>query len=537
MLVRGPRDHGTTGRPAGVTNSARDGLAPAGPVTSVLERTAADSGRETLALGFAAKVLEAGQVRRRSHAARGCGGASAVPTGGKPKLADSLVRRRLGLLPGGPRCTAVWPCSRGYAGYLQLPPRILGAGVGLRPNSAPRPVPRHFGSARDRLARGRFVYWASEGWIKSRLADWPWLHSLCSCPALAGRTPPRSRTRSGRSQRRHRGRWSHWRERPRAVATAWRRCISCGERHSLVGGLLAIGRRLRLIRRTRGDMGGGGSVLRGPRSCRPRVMWRTAGRPVASRWSGRSSDSRTSSACGSSATTCWVERRLDALWDHRRVLAVPLLHRGPGNPGLLCFRALSGGTSCRGQLRRPRHHQLRCSRVGKGNHAGPATQAEARPAIPIETTYEAHRAYRGTNRFSVVPVMMLAGAAGVLFAGSRRWDLDMTLRIGSLVFAAHIACSQVSASAGEPPFGCTELVVYRRPRTPRAVRWKASWLVLDRSGQPRQTDQPSDRVWLHRNASLSGETHLWRHRSVVRYQTEPGDARRRRGSVVEAEGG
>ncbi len=72
---------------------------------------------------------------------------------------------------------------RGYAGYLQLPPRILGAVATLVPA---RQLPLYFAisAALVNALLAWFVYWASEGWITSRVARLALASTLVLLPAL-----------------------------------------------------------------------------------------------------------------------------------------------------------------------------------------------------------------------------------------------------------------------------------------------------------------------------------------------------------------
>jgi hypothetical protein len=301
---------------------------------------------------------------------------------------------------------------RGYAGYLQLPPRLLAIGSVLVPI---RWVASYFAVAGVLVgaAAAWFVYWATEGWIDSRGVRLAYAGLVALMPALGyentantvntiwilfGVTP-----------------WAllAWSESRRAVVLRSIVAFFCATATALTAIFLPLAIGWAIVRRRRPTLVVVAAFLTGlvlqfavvthTRDTRPRTTIRQA--------------SKLPEAVGIKVFALLLvgERGIRAVWDQRSVLAVVA-----SLVVLVGLALLLPGLDRRRQV-------VVCTFVGLALLAflvpvwgrGTNQVALQLPAHSIFGAAQAGRYDPMATRYSVVPILLLAGAAAIAL-GSRR---------------------------------------------------------------------------------------------------------------------
>lgn len=323
--------------------------------------------------------------------------------------------------------------ARVYAGYLQLPPRILGAFSQSVPTRSLALYCAVAATVVDALLAW-FVYWAADGWLTSRPARVALASLVVLMPAL-GQENTATITNII---------WAF------AAAAPWA-LLSMAERpravvlRSFVAFFAATATALSMIFV---PLAFGCALVRRTRATWVVVTTFCVGLLVQAAVVSHTSDQRIhflATVRQASKLPELISLRVFAeyllsdkgiswLWSERGVLAAlaPLVV-----VAILMYRF--PGAIRRNQLVAVAFVGLSVVAFvvpvwGRGTDSAALTRAEG-PQFPVPST---SRTYVAANRFSVVPVMLLAGAAALLLAGPRRRRSDKR-RIWPIVFVVHIA--------------------------------------------------------------------------------------------------
>ena len=325
---------------------------------------------------------------------------------------------------------------RGYGGYLQLPPRLLGGISAFIPIGQLALFLAVSAQVVNALL-ATFVYWASDGWITSRLARLALASLVVLMPVLVHEnTATISNTI-----------WTFVAVAPWALVSLAERPLAVSFR-SIVAFLAATATALAAIFV---PLAIGYALIRKTRATWMVVIAFCTGLAVQAAVVSHTKDDRRHAlhavrqvsrvpeliSVRVVAQYLLADKGIGSFWDHRRLLVVaaPIVL-------VAILTALLPGATFRIQLLAASFIALAVITFvvpvwGRGTPAVALTAIEA----PTSLANSTGTAYPGANRsprFSVVPVMMLASAAGLLLAGSRRRK-SRTTRIWPVVFVAHIA--------------------------------------------------------------------------------------------------
>jgi hypothetical protein len=323
--------------------------------------------------------------------------------------------------------------TRGYAGYLQLPPRILGAAAQLVPT---RDLALFFAlnAAFVNAWLAWFVYWASDGWLTSRAARLALASLVILMPVLGGENTATITNTI----------WTFAAVAPWALISMDERSVAVVLR-SLVAFLAATATALCVIFL---PLAIGWALIRRTRATALVVATFCVGLLLQAAVALNTTDTRNAFVVVSRhaskvpelismrvfAEYLLGDKTIGSLWDHRLLLAVlaPVAVLA-----VLALRFRDATGKC--QLVAVAFVMLSVVSFvvpvwDRGTSSAALTSAEG-VQFPYRST---STAYVAGNRFAVVPVFMLAGAVALLLAGARRRSRTKSW-IGPSVFVAHIA--------------------------------------------------------------------------------------------------
>ena len=340
---------------------------------------------------------------------------------------------------------------RGYAGYLQLPTRLLG---GMSEFVPIRQLALYFAVSAEVVSAllAWFVYWASDGWITSRPARVALASLVVLMPVLGSENTATITNTIWMFAAVAPWAFVALAERPRAVALRSVVAFLAATATTLAAIFIPFAIGYALIRRTRATwivvvafctgLVVQAAVVLHTNNDRSRLAVRQASK-LPELLSVRVF-----------AQYLFGDKGIGSLWDHQRFLVVmaPVV--------VLAFlAAVLPGATLRNQLLAGSFVVLAITSFvvpvwGRGTQSVALTGNTARAVGAL---------YPGANRaprLSVVPVFLLASAAGLLLAGARRRRSRTTPRILPLVFVAHIALVTIIG------FSSTNLRSHYRSWTP-----------------------------------------------------------------------